>query len=101
MEQQSIETLIRDRITQSLDAGAAAQAKITALSSAQTARDQYETAYNEAKTAVDTYLTSHSDADKQKALLKLAVLKQREILTRDAFDKASITFIPLPAITQI
>jgi hypothetical protein len=100
-QQQPIETLIRDRITQSLDASAAAQAKITALSSAQTARDQYETAYNEAKTAVDAYLTSRSDADKQKALLKLAVLKQREILARDAFDKASISFIPLPAITQI
>jgi len=101
----AIEGYVKDRVTQALDETEAAKAKLASLKEASTGRDEYETAYAEAFKATKAFAAAADEAAKSAAkqtlALKLATLRQKEILARAAFDRAGLAFEPMPAIKDL
>ena len=98
----AIERYVKDRVTQALDETEAAKAKLASLKEASTARDAYEAAYKaavEAKKFFDGAADGAAESAAEQTLeLKLATLRQKEVFTRAAFDRAGLAFEPMPAI---
>ncbi len=101
-QQAAIEGYLKDRVAQALDETEAAKARLASLKEASTQRDEYTTAYEQAAEATKTVASATDGAAKSKAeqtlALKLAALRQKEILARAAFDRAGLAFEPMPPI---
>lgn len=99
-----IERYVKDRVTQTLDETEAAKARLVSLTNASTARNEYETAYAAAVEAAKGFDAAGDavarSATEQTVALKLAALRQKEILARAAFDHAGLAFEPMPAIKE-
>jgi hypothetical protein len=100
----AIEGYVKDRVSQIFDETEAAKAKLALLEDTSTARAEYESAYDAAAKARKTFDIAADQAAKTAARqtleLKLATLRQKEILARSAFDRAGLTFEPMPAIER-
>jgi hypothetical protein len=98
----AIEGYVKDRVSGIFDETEAAKAKLASLKDASTARDEYESAYDAAAKAGKTFDVAADQAVKTAARqtleLKLATLRQKEVLARLAFDRAGLAFEPMPAI---
>jgi hypothetical protein len=98
----AIEAFVKSRVSQAFDESEAAKAKLASLREASTAFEEYKTAYNAAVTARNTLKAATDGAAKtiaQQALsLQLATLDQKEVLVRAVYDRAQLSFAPLPAI---
>ncbi|GAB1720192.1 MAG: hypothetical protein NTAFB09_19230 [Nitrosospira sp.] len=98
----AIETFVKNQVNQAFDEGEVAKAKLTSLREASTALDEYKTAYNTAVTARKTFEAAADTAAKTMAkeslTLQLATLYQKEVLARAVFDRAQLSFTPMPVI---
>lgn len=98
----AIEGYAKGRITRFLDGEETARAKVASFKEAATARDEYGTAFTEAVEARKAFDAAADGAAKTAAqltlTLKLATLRQKEILARAAFDHAGLAFEPMPAM---
>jgi hypothetical protein len=101
-QKSTVETFVKNTVMQALDQSAGAEAQLRVLEAARTARQSYETAYTDAATARKAFDEASAATDKPKArtalALKLAILQQRQIFAREAFNKAGLAFEPLPEI---
>lgn len=100
----AIETFVKDRLTQVLDESAAGKRKLDLLKEASTALEEYKKNYDmavKARSNLDAAskddIAAWDDA-KQRLALQLAILHQQEVLTRGVFDRAQLSFTPLPVI---
>jgi hypothetical protein len=95
----AIETYVKERVTQALDDTAAANAQLQALTAASAARQRYEAAYKEVEAAKQAAAQASRGSTAALDLqVKLAILRQREVLAREAFQQAMLAFDPLPPI---
>jgi hypothetical protein len=94
----ALQQVVQDKLNQALDPAAAAQASLALLAAANTSLVAYQTAYDAANTALANYNANPSAALKQVLALKRAMLSQQEALTRQAFDKAGLSFVAFPDI---
>ena len=101
-QKSALEGYVKDRVTQTLDATEIANAKLASINDASTARDDYEAAYDAAAKTSKSLEAATDKAAKSVARqtfeLKLATLRQKEVLARAAFDQAALVFEPLPKI---
>ncbi|MGC8640158.1 MAG: hypothetical protein ACP5XB_09815 [Isosphaeraceae bacterium] len=104
-QQAAIERYVKDRLVQALDESEAAKAGLAMLKGASAARAEYESAYQAAAHTRKTLDTAADDAARiaaeQALALQLATLRLKETLARDAFDRAGLSFVPLPAIEAL
>lgn len=98
----AIETFVKDRVSQAFDESEAAKAKLTSIKEASTAFEDYKTVYKAAVTARADFDAASDDAAKTIArhtlALQIATLYQKEILVRAVFDRAQLSFAPMPVI---
>jgi hypothetical protein len=98
----AIEKYVRDRVMQAMDETTTAKAMLISLDEASKIQNDYQTAYKEAAEAMKAVTAAVDEADKciaqQLLALKLATLRQKEILARASFDRAGLAFEPMPKI---
>jgi hypothetical protein len=97
-EKSALQDFVKQKVKDEIDPAARAQAKLDLANAASTALAAYDTAYAAASTAYATYQGAASAANKASLVVKLAVLRQQEVVTREAFDAAGMSFQPYPAI---
>lgn len=98
----SIDSYVKDRVTQALDETEAANARLASIKEATAALDEYTAAHvaaGLARLAFDAATDPAAKSGARQTLeLTLATLRQKEVIARAAFDRADLAFEPLPAV---
>ena len=97
-QKSAIQDYAKDKLRQELDSGAKAKARLDAASAASDALGKYSTAYAAAKTARLAFEDSDTAMTRADLAVKVAVMRQHEALTREAFNQAGLPFDAYPAI---